>query len=78
MVRFLTHKRRSLKLFRLVAVGIILGGLPLIVIGLLNLLMSLSAGTFSFYSVLPLAYQVLYLVLAVPSAYYRLSGRRRS
>ena len=77
VVRFLTHKRRSLKLFRLVAVGVILGGLPLIVIGLLNLLMSMSAGAFSLYSVLPLAYQVLYLVLAVPSAYYRLSGRRR-
>lgn len=77
VVRFLTHKRRSLKLFRLVAVGVILGGLPLSVIGLLNLSMSLAANGFNLYSVLPLAYQVLYLVLAVPSAYYRLSGRRR-
>ena len=77
VVRFLTHKRRSLKLFRLVAIGAVLGGLPLIVVSLINLLMSLSAGVFSLYSVLPLAYQVLYLVLAVPSAYYRLSGRRR-
>lgn len=77
VVRFITKKRRSLKLFRLVALAMILGGLPLIAINLLNLLMSLSAGAFSFYSLLPLGYQVLYLVLAVPSAYYRLSGRRR-
>lgn len=77
VVRFLTHKRRSLKLFRLVAVGVVLGGLPLALVGLLNLFMELSAGGFTLYSLLPLGYQVLYLVLATPSAYYRLSGRRR-
>jgi hypothetical protein len=77
VVRFITHKRRSSKLFKWVTAGVILGGLPLIAINLLDLLIGLSAGAFSLYSLLPLGYQVLYLVLAVPSAYYRLSGRRR-
>jgi accessory gene regulator protein AgrB len=76
-VRLVTKKRRSKKLFRLVSIGIILGGLPLIVITLINLLLRLSAGAFNLFSLLPLGYQVLYLVLAVPSAYYRLSGSRR-
>jgi uncharacterized membrane protein len=60
-----------------VTIAMILGGLPLIVINLLNLVFSLSQGVFSLYTLLPLGYQVLYLVLAVPSGYYRLSGRRR-
>jgi hypothetical protein len=77
VVRFITGKRRSLKLFRLVTIAMILGGLPLIVINVLNLVFSLSQGAFGFYTLLPLGYQVLYLVLAVPSGYYRLSGRRR-
>jgi DNA-directed RNA polymerase subunit RPC12/RpoP len=76
-VRLVTKKRRSKKLFRLVSIGIILGGLPLIVIHLINLLLRLSVGAFNLFSLLPLGYQVLYLVLAVPSAYYRLSGSRR-
>jgi hypothetical protein len=55
----------------------ILGGIPMILYFLLNLIVPLSAGAFNFYALLPLGYQVLYLVLAVPSGYYRLSGMRR-
>ncbi|MCB2214196.1 hypothetical protein KQH50_02255 [bacterium] len=77
VVRLVTDKRRSKRLFRLVNAGMILGGLPMILISLLNLVLPLSAGTFNFYALLPLGYQVLYLVLAVPSGYYRLSGMRR-
>lgn len=76
-VRFVTKKRRGKLLFRLVSIGIILGGLPLIAINLINLVFFLSAGSFNFFIFLPLGYQILYLVLAVPSAYYRLSGSRR-
>jgi DNA-directed RNA polymerase subunit RPC12/RpoP len=76
-VRWVTKKRRSKKLFRFVSLGIILGGLPLILLNLINLFLRLSMGAFNLFSLLPLGYQVLYLVLAVPSAYYRLSGIRR-
>jgi hypothetical protein len=76
-VRFATRKRRSKRLFRLTGLGIILGGLPLIALTLINLILRLSMGSFNLFSLLPLGYQVLYLVLAVPSAYYRLSGIRR-
>ncbi|MDY6873493.1 MAG: hypothetical protein SVR81_05945 [Chloroflexota bacterium] len=76
-VRLVTGKRRSKRLFRLVNAGMILGGIPMILISLLNLMLPLGAGVFNFYALLPLGYQVLYLVLAVPSGYYRLSGIRR-
>lgn len=76
-VRFVIKKRRSNRLFRVVTVGVVLGGLPLILIIGINFILGLGAGSFNLFSLLPLAYQVLYLVLAVPSAHYRLSGRRR-
>mgnify|MGYP000861202121 CR=1 FL=1 len=76
-VRFVIKKRRSNRLFRVVRVGIVLGGLPLILIIGINFILGLGAGSFNLFSLLPLAYQVLYLVLVVPSAHYRLSGKRR-
>lgn len=76
-VRLVTNKRRSKRLFRLVGLGIILGSLPFVVRTLLNLIFLLSVGVFNPFSLLPLGYQVVYLVMAVPSAYYRLSGSRR-
>ena len=80
LVRMVIKKRRSKRLFQLVAAGIVLGGLPLILVFLSNLILGLQSGSrpMSFFRLLPLGYQVLYLVLAVPSAYYRLSGSRRS
>jgi DNA-directed RNA polymerase subunit RPC12/RpoP len=77
VVRFITQKRRSKRLFRLVGAGVILGGIPLIIFNLVRLFTQLSVGSFNLYVLLPLGYQILYLVLAVPSAYYRLTGSRR-
>ncbi len=77
VVRAVTRKRRSKRLFKLVSAGVILGGAPMILIRVLSLYLSLGAGTLSLMTLLPLGYQILYLVLAVPSAYYRLSGSRR-
>ena len=71
-VRFVTKKRRGKRLFRLVTAGVIVGGLPLILFKTFLLL-----GSFSVFRLLDLGYQVLFLVLAVPSAYYRLSGSRK-
>lgn len=77
-VRFVIKKRRSDRLFKVVTIAIILGGLPLILLIGINFILDLSTGSLNFFSLLPLGYQVLYLVLAVPSAYYRLSGKRRA
>lgn len=77
VIRAVIKKRRSQRLFRLVTAGIILGGLPLIGINLLRLIAWLNTGSFNLFGLLPLGYQVLYLVMAVPSAYYRLSGNRK-
>jgi len=77
VVRVVIKKRRSKRLFKLVSAAIIIGGIPLILLDLFRLLINLSVGSFRILSLLPLGYQVLFLVLAVPSAYYRLSGTRR-
>ena len=77
-VRAVTKKRRSKRLFKLVSAGVILGGIPFILVRLVSLYFNFSSGSFNLMSLLPLGYQVLYLALAVPSAYYRLSGERRA
>lgn len=77
VVRFVIKKRRSKRLFRVITIGMVLGGLPFIVSLGINFILYLGVSRVSFGILLPLAYQVLYLVLAVPSAYYRLSGSRR-
>jgi len=76
-VRFLVKKRRSKRLFKWVVAGVILGALPLIVISAITFLLFMSTGNFNLGTLLPLAYQVVYLLLATPSTYYRLSGKRR-
>ncbi len=76
-VRAVTQKRRSKRLFNLITYAIIVGGLPLLAMSLISFFLRLGDGSFSLFSLLPAGYQILYLVLAVPSAYYRLSGSRR-
>lgn len=77
VVRLITKKRRSVKLFNVVTVAMIVGAVPLFVVNIVNLSLSMTYDAFGLFSLLPFGYQLLYLVLAVPSAYYRLSGRRR-
>lgn len=62
-VRMVTRRRRSRPLFITVAVGVVLGALPII------LLQVFFAG--NLFSVL---FQVIYLVIVVPVVYSRLSG----
>lgn len=77
IVRKITKKRRSNRLFNAVSTGVILGGLPLIILEVIQLIGRFSGGSFGLFSLLPLAYRVLYLILAVPAAYYRISGKQR-
>jgi hypothetical protein len=61
-VRMVTRKRRSRRLFVTVAIGVVLGALPVILFQLLR---------FDVFSIL---FQIIYLVIAVPVVYSRLSG----
>jgi hypothetical protein len=61
-VRTVTRKHRSRPLFITVAAGVVLGAMPIILYELL---------TFNIFSIL---FQVIYLVIAVPVVYSRLSG----
>jgi hypothetical protein len=61
-VRFVTRRRRSRPLFITVAVGVVAGALPIALIQLLTL------------NIFGIIFQVIYLVIAVPLVYTRLSG----
>jgi hypothetical protein len=62
-VRLVTGKRRSRPLFVTAVVGVVIGALPVILIQLLF--------SGNFFGIL---FQVIYLVIAVPVVYSRLSG----
>jgi hypothetical protein len=62
-VRLVTGKRRSRPLFITVAIGVVMGALPIILLQLL-----FSGNLFG------IVFQVIYLVIAVPVVYSRLSG----
>lgn len=61
-VRAVTRKRRSRPLFITIAAAVVLGALPVILFQVL---------TFQLFGIV---FQVLYLVIAVPTVYARLSG----
>lgn len=61
-VRFSIRRHRSRSLFITVMVGIALGAVPAILLNLIAL------------NIFGLIFQVIYLVLAAPTVYYRLSG----
>jgi hypothetical protein len=62
-VRLVTRKRRSRSLFIAVVIGVVLGALPVILIQLL-----FTQNLFG------IVFQVIYLIIAVPVVYSRLSG----
>lgn len=61
-VRAVTKKRRSRALFITTAVGVVVGALPVIVFQLV------------FFNLFGIIFQVIYLVIATPVVYTRLSG----
>lgn len=68
-VRIVVSKRRSKVLFQLVATGVVLGGLPFIALPLF--VMFSGAGVGSLFSLL---WPAIYIAMATPAVYYRLSG----
>ncbi|MBK9209125.1 MAG: hypothetical protein IPL71_12805 [Anaerolineales bacterium] len=61
-VRVVTRRHRSRSLFITVAVGMVLGALPMLIVQLLNM------------NIFGIAFQGIYLFIAVPLVYTRLSG----
>jgi hypothetical protein len=61
-VRMVTRRRRSRPLFLTVAAGVVLGALPVILFQVLGM------------NLFGILFQVIYLVIAVPVVYSRLSG----
>jgi hypothetical protein len=61
-VRAATRRRRSRPLFITVAAGVVLGALPVILVQILS------------FNVFGILFQAIYLVIAVPVVYSRLSG----
>ena len=73
-VKRVTANRRSRQLFTLTTAAVVLGGLPMLALTLMRLLVAASAGAFNVLGVLPLAYQLGYMLLVVGSVRYRLTG----
>ena len=73
-VRTVISRRRSRRLYQMVAAAVALGSLPLLAISLLNLAFSGVQGSVSINIILPLIFQGLYTVMVTSTAYYRLSG----
>lgn len=61
-VRFATRRHRSRSLFITVATGVVFGALPVMIVQILTM------------NVFGIIFQVVYLVIAVPIVYARLSG----
>jgi hypothetical protein len=61
-VRFVTRRHRSRPLFITVSIGVVLGAVPVILLQVLSM---------NFFVII---FQVIYLVIAVPIVYSRLSG----
>jgi hypothetical protein len=76
VIRSVTRRRRSKRLFRLAVIGTIAGALPLVLVNLLPILSVLMGGRMSFFGLLPLLWQVVYVFIATSTMYYRLSGIR--
>lgn len=77
VIRRVSQRRRSQLFFRLAAAGAVVGGLPLLANGLLNLAEVMARfGIAGIGAFLPLIWQAVYLFLVTSTLYYRLSGIR--
>jgi hypothetical protein len=73
VVRSITKKRRSMRLFKIVAIAAAIGALPLLFLSVINIIIT---GTFTFGIIFPIIWRTLYAFLVFSTTYYRLSGIR--
>lgn len=74
VIQFFIKNRRSRNLFYTACAGVIVGAVPMILSTLAGLFFAFQYGGFSLFEFLPLIWQVVYLVTAVPTVYAQLSG----
>jgi len=77
-VQSVTRRRRSRNLFITIAAGVVAGGLPSLLSKITGILILFSmpeyAANFSIWWLLPIIWQGVYLFIATPAVYARLSG----
>lgn len=77
IVRFVTRRHRSPALFKTALAGMVIGGLPMLLIVVIPVITLLVVGGYeTIFALLPLIWQGVYLFMGVPAMYYRLSGPR--
>jgi hypothetical protein len=76
VVRKVTNRRRSKRLFQIAAIATAAGALPMVLAALFPVLAMLSRGGIGFWGILPLLWQILYAFIATSTMYYRLAGIR--
>jgi hypothetical protein len=76
VVQLVVRRRRSNALFLTAGAGVVIGGIPAILTHLASVLILFGNPAFSgaIWSLLPLVWQVVYLVIAVPTVYAYLRG----
>ena len=74
VVRFVIRRRRSKRLYQVAAAGVIVGALPRLLILVLSFFLGGLSGSAGLGVILPMVWQGLFVFLAVPVFYYRLSG----
>ena len=74
VIQFAIKNRRSRNLFFTAAIGVVMGATPIILSNIAGLFFSSQFGGFSVWGILPLVWQIVYLVMAVPTVYSQLSG----
>lgn len=74
VVRAVSSRRRSRRLYQLVAAAVVSGALPLLLLNLLGVLGVMGGGRGGFFVFLPLLWQTLYAFLVTSTMYYRLAG----
>ena len=74
VIQFFIKNRRSQALFYTACAGVVAGAIPIMLSSLAGLFFASQFGGFSIWSALPLVWQVVYLVMAVPTVYSQLSG----
>lgn len=75
--RWVSGKRRSPLLTKLISGAALLGSLPLLILLLIQFFLGLQSGVgLSVWGLLPMVYQAAYAIIATTSVYHRLSGIR--
>ena len=73
-VRFVTQRRRSKQLFITIAVGALIGSLPVLVFQIISLIMFLAQIDFTFNLLFSTLWHGAYAVMVTSTVYYRISG----